>query len=188
MNAPMYGMYAVTNVTSAIVPASGTSRISAPIPTTAALKAATIVTPRKYLRIATITLAVIRLASSTGKPMCRLTHRRIPGPPVSRKKRAKTMKVMKKMSEVRPRMPSASPWSSVFPPEETAWLMSCLAGPVRFASASWYQPSTWSPPLLIVDLISPEWSVIPPITNPTTTTTSAIRDSTTIAAPSPRLT
>jgi hypothetical protein len=30
-------MYAVTNVTSAIVPASGTSRISAPIPTTAAL-------------------------------------------------------------------------------------------------------------------------------------------------------
>ena len=81
MNAPMYGMYAVTNVTSAIVPASGTSRISAPIPTTVALKAATIVTPRKYLRIATITLAVIRLASSTGKPMCRSTHRRIPARP-----------------------------------------------------------------------------------------------------------
>jgi hypothetical protein len=31
-----------------------------------------------------------------------VTHRRIPGPPVSRKKSAKTMKVMKKISDVRP--------------------------------------------------------------------------------------
>ena len=47
VQAPMYGTYAVTNVTTAIVPASGTPRISAPIPTTTALKAAMIVTPVK---------------------------------------------------------------------------------------------------------------------------------------------
>ncbi len=43
----MKGTYAVTNVTTAIVPQSGTSRRYAPIPTTIALNAATIVTPRK---------------------------------------------------------------------------------------------------------------------------------------------
>ena len=47
MNAPMNGMNARTNVTTAIVPASGTSRNTAASPTTTALKAATIETPRK---------------------------------------------------------------------------------------------------------------------------------------------
>ena len=46
-NAPTYGTYAVTNETSAIVPASGTPRMIAPRPTTTALNAATIVTPPK---------------------------------------------------------------------------------------------------------------------------------------------
>ena len=46
-NAPMNGMYAVTNVTTAIVPHSGTSSRYAPSPTTTPLNAATIVTPRK---------------------------------------------------------------------------------------------------------------------------------------------
>jgi hypothetical protein len=46
--APMNGTYAVTNVTTAIVPASGTPRSRAASPTTTALKAATIDTPRKY--------------------------------------------------------------------------------------------------------------------------------------------
>ncbi|HSE80140.1 MAG TPA: hypothetical protein VLA87_00440 [Gaiellaceae bacterium] len=46
--APMYGMYAQTNVTIAIVPASGTQSSSAPTPTTTPLNAATIVTPAKY--------------------------------------------------------------------------------------------------------------------------------------------
>src|SRR5215468_11055276 len=46
-NAPMNGTYAVTKVTTAIVPASGTSSSHAPRPTTTALKAATIVVPRK---------------------------------------------------------------------------------------------------------------------------------------------
>ncbi len=46
-NAPMNGTYAVTNTTTAIVPASGTPRISAVSPITTALNAATIVTPRK---------------------------------------------------------------------------------------------------------------------------------------------
>ena len=46
-NAPMNGTYAVTKVTTPIVPASGTSSTSAPSVTTAALNAATIVTPRK---------------------------------------------------------------------------------------------------------------------------------------------
>ena len=45
--APMKGTYAVTKVTTAIVPASGTPRMSAPTPTTMALKAATIDTPTK---------------------------------------------------------------------------------------------------------------------------------------------
>ena len=40
-------MYAVTKVTTAIVPARGTPSRSAPIPTTTPLKAETIVTPRK---------------------------------------------------------------------------------------------------------------------------------------------
>ena len=43
----MYGTYAPKKVTAAIVPTRGTPRISAPIVTTTALKAATIVTPRK---------------------------------------------------------------------------------------------------------------------------------------------
>ena len=46
-NAPMKGMYAVTKVTAAIVPASGTPSSRAPTPTTTPLNAATIVTPRK---------------------------------------------------------------------------------------------------------------------------------------------
>ena len=46
-NAPTNGTYAATNVTTPIVPASGTSRMSAPIVITAALKPAMIVTPRK---------------------------------------------------------------------------------------------------------------------------------------------
>ena len=46
-NAPMNGMYAVTKVTTAIVPASGTPSTNAPRPTTTPLKAATMVTPRK---------------------------------------------------------------------------------------------------------------------------------------------
>ena len=43
----MKGTYAVTKVTTAIVPASGTPSTRAPSPTTTALKAATIVTPTK---------------------------------------------------------------------------------------------------------------------------------------------
>ena len=49
-NAPRYGTYAQRKVTSAIVAASGTPRMSAAIPTTIPLNAATIVTPRKYRR------------------------------------------------------------------------------------------------------------------------------------------
>ena len=41
MNAPIKGMYAVTNTTTAIVPASGTPRMTAARPTTIALNAAT---------------------------------------------------------------------------------------------------------------------------------------------------
>ena len=47
VQAPRYGMYPPMNVTTAIVPASGTPSISAPRVTTSALKPATIVTPRK---------------------------------------------------------------------------------------------------------------------------------------------
>ena len=43
----MYGTYAVTKVTTAIVPARGTPRASDASPTTTPLKAATIVTPWK---------------------------------------------------------------------------------------------------------------------------------------------
>ena len=47
VQAPMNGTYAVTNVTIAIVPASGTPRMRAPMPTMTPLKAAMIVTPVK---------------------------------------------------------------------------------------------------------------------------------------------
>ena len=46
-HAPRYGMYAARNVTMAMVAASGTPSSTAPIPTTTALNAATIVTPKK---------------------------------------------------------------------------------------------------------------------------------------------
>ena len=45
--APMNGTYAVTKVTTAIVPASGTPSAHAPSPTTTPLNAATAVTPPK---------------------------------------------------------------------------------------------------------------------------------------------
>jgi hypothetical protein len=47
LHAPTYGTYAAMNVTAAIVPASGIPNSSAPTPTTTALNAATIVTPKK---------------------------------------------------------------------------------------------------------------------------------------------
>ena len=109
-HAPMNGTYAPTNVTTAIVPASGTPRISAPSPITMALNAATIVTPRKYWRRARSVSPVTTSATGSGSPMCPLSQRRIDGPSLSRKNVLKTANESVKNSDVSPLMPSATPF------------------------------------------------------------------------------
>ena len=79
------------------------------MPTTRALKAATAVTPRKYRRIAIITLRVIRVASSTGRPRWPSTHFLILKPSLSRKNTVKQVNVRKKITDVRLRIPSRAP-------------------------------------------------------------------------------
>ena len=137
----MKGTYAVTNVTTAIVPHSGMSRRYAPIPTTTALNAATIETPKKYCRSDCITFPVIVCATAKGTPMLRSMKRRTVGPSLSKKSVLKTENVRKKTSDVSPWMPRASPWRSVVPASETLRLASLVALEVSFTPASLIQPS-----------------------------------------------
>ena len=173
-------------MTTAIVPASGTSSTRAPTPTTTALKAATIVTPRKYRRIDWMTLLVIVVATGRGTPRCPSRKRRTAGPSLSRKKVLKSVKVRKKTSEVRPLIPSATPWTSVFPVVAVSCLRSCVAFAVPFAPVSLTQPWIVSTAFDADALISSDCSTIPPKTSRTITTNSASSPRRTIAAPAAR--
>src|SRR4029078_9609981 len=99
--APMNGMYAVTKVTTAIVPARGTSKTRAHSPTKTALNAEQIVTPRKYLRSERMTLSVIVVATARGTPRLRSMKARMAGPSFRRKNVLKNRNVKKKTSDVR---------------------------------------------------------------------------------------
>src|SRR5215471_2364201 len=133
-------MWAVTKVTTAIVPASGTSRRSAASPTTTPLKAATIVTPRKYPRSEVITEPLIVRATGSGSPTCRSTARRIPGPSLSRKNVPSAANDSPKRTDASPRMPWTIPCTSV----EIACEVACFAVEVepdeRRRERTWHVP------------------------------------------------
>ena len=74
-----------------------------------------------------ITFPVTVLATAAGTPMLRLMKLRTVGPSFNRKKVLKTENVRKKINDVSPWIPSATPWSSVAPVCDVPLLASLLA-------------------------------------------------------------
>src|SRR3954469_20649070 len=186
--APTNGTYAVTNVTTAIVPASGTSSSHAPTPTTTALNAATIVVPRKYIRTDRTTRPVIVSATRLGTPRCPLNQRRSSGPSFRSMKVLKALNAMKKPSDASPLIPAARPCVNT----------AMMSGTDDFRLSEDAEAPDWSTPRffshcwnlsaaeLASDAIVSDWARTPPTTRMTINAAIAITKSSTMSAPRAR--
>src|SRR5205823_9944331 len=176
------------NVTTAIVPASGTPRINAARPTTIPLNAATSVTPRKYPWRDLIIPPVIVCPTGWGTPRCRSIQARIDGPSLSRKKRLRAARESPKTIEVTPWIPWITPVVKAEMIFGTSFSTPDFAvdAPDSFKSRSFSQPSALLAASVACLPITVPCDVIPPITTRTTRKARVATPRRTIAAAAAR--